>query len=109
MSANKKQAQRRCEACGGKGYILFSNNTVNRCDSCEKFPGDLDAAAAFFRDNTHYALRDIQVVRVNFLSHKEALLTAIALLEDARLVMDKDREHNLLEYLPALKRSAEQP
>ena len=40
-----------CVACQSKGWLFFTDNTVQRCDDCGKFPSDLEAASQFFKDN----------------------------------------------------------
>ena len=38
-----------CEACEGNGWLVFSDETLQRCDACERYEGDLEAAVAFFK------------------------------------------------------------
>lgn len=67
-----------CEACGGKGWLCdVSQMTpekqkrlngiivapIERCDACEKYAGDLEAARAFFADpdNHMFSLDEIKI------------------------------------------------
>jgi hypothetical protein len=53
----------KCEDCDGNGWLLFNDNTIMRCDQCEKYLGDLDAATAFFKsaNGRAYALENIAI------------------------------------------------
>jgi len=35
-----------CDTCDGKGWLLFPNGAIQRCDMCQKYKGDLEAADA---------------------------------------------------------------
>ncbi len=58
-----------CEDCLGKGWLLFEDMEIQRCDQCQQYEGDLEAAAAFFREQAqknsegqeHYCLARIVV------------------------------------------------
>lgn len=52
-----------CETCGDTGWLRFADQTVQRCDACNKFSGDLEAAQAFFQspEAAKYALAGIQI------------------------------------------------
>ena len=45
----KRTGKRRCEDCSDNGWILFQDDSLQCCYFCEKFAGDLEAAAAFFK------------------------------------------------------------
>lgn len=45
-----KAARQSCEACGGSGLL----RNGERCDLCERFPGDDAARAAFTDENNSY-------------------------------------------------------
>jgi hypothetical protein len=57
----------KCEDCDGTGWLLFNDNTIMRCDQCEKYMGDLDAAIAFFKSakGRSYALENIIIKRIS--------------------------------------------
>lgn len=58
-----------CDSCQGKGYLITNGiprlkiASVERCDQCKRFKGDLTAAMAFMRDKFHsgYSLHDIRI------------------------------------------------
>ncbi len=52
-----------CEDCQNKGWLLFSDHTIQRCDQCQRYDGDLEAALAFFRspESRNYHLQDIVI------------------------------------------------
>ncbi len=70
-----KKSKPKCQACGGTGWLVSSNTwrernkpyalEIMRCDSCEKFKGDLDAGQAFFRspEGAQYHLSFIRIVK----------------------------------------------
>ncbi len=62
-----KRHKTKCEGCDGKGWLLFKDNTIMRCDQCEKYRGDLEAAIAFFesRQGRGYALAEIIITGVS--------------------------------------------
>ena len=37
-----------CPDCRDKGWLIFQDQTIQRCDGCQKFDGDLSAAVAYF-------------------------------------------------------------
>lgn len=43
----------KCEACGDTGVLIVTYRAehiaIERCDVCNKFKGDLEAAASFFK------------------------------------------------------------
>ena len=43
------QKAKKCEDCGGNGWLLFADHEIQRCDQCQKFDGDLEAATAYFK------------------------------------------------------------
>jgi hypothetical protein len=60
-----KRTKKPCEDCKGKGWLIFNDNQLQRCDQCQKFTGDLEAARAFFNDaaSKGYTLQHITVAR----------------------------------------------
>lgn len=38
-----------CEDCRGNGWLIFEDDEIMRCDSCDKYEGDLEAAIAYFK------------------------------------------------------------
>ena len=38
-----------CGDCGNKGWEIFNDNEIQRCDSCKRFGGDTDAVAHVMR------------------------------------------------------------
>jgi hypothetical protein len=59
-----------CKACNSKGWLLDGDGKevpmeVQRCDACERFTDDLQAASAFFEsaDSKSFGLRSITITK----------------------------------------------
>jgi ssDNA-binding Zn-finger/Zn-ribbon topoisomerase 1 len=49
MKKKTKRPNQHCEDCDDQGWLVFSDDTVQRCDGCQRYPDDLKAAIAFFK------------------------------------------------------------
>jgi len=56
-----------CEACKGNGYLIDGTAeigfTIERCDMCQEFDSDLDAAAYALKDSDEWKLDRIVIVK----------------------------------------------
>lgn len=66
----KRKPSKPCETCLGKGYILFTDNTLQRCDACQRFDTAVSAVIAFLQANPLYTVSGIVVERIHIPEHK---------------------------------------
>lgn len=56
-----------CKICNGQGWAIDGGSEIayeiQRCDTCKRFDGDLEAAQAFFKYDTNFVLSRIIIVR----------------------------------------------
>jgi len=53
-----------CNVCSDRGWLIYADWSIERCDTCKKFKGDLDAAKAYFKKygTRTFTLKRIQLV-----------------------------------------------